>query len=40
MSNSATTAPTRPAPMFAWLGPLSAFAEWGTKAIRAPCAGG
>ena len=31
MSNSAATAPTRPAPMFAWLGPLSAFAEWGTQ---------
>ncbi len=31
MSNSGTTAPARPAPVFAWLGPLSAFAEFGTE---------
>ena len=31
MSNSGTAAPARPTPVFAWLGPLSAFAEFGTE---------
>ena len=31
MSKAETTAPKRPAPLFAWLGPLSAFAEFGTE---------
>ena len=30
MSSSVPTAATRPAPVFAWLGPLSGFAELGT----------
>jgi adenylate cyclase len=31
MNQSEATAPTSPAPVFAWLGPLSAFAEFGTQ---------
>jgi adenylate cyclase len=38
MNQSEATAPTSPAPVFAWLGPLSAFAELGTagypRAVR------
>ena len=31
MTNASTPAPSRSAPVFAWLGPIAAFAELGTE---------
>jgi hypothetical protein len=36
MHKDGTNAPSRPAPVFTWLGPLAAFAEFGTEGYPRP----